>query len=111
MLSKEAERLGYLEKQYQLSMETEITAIQRKIEEQQKQLQKENRAVKGASDAYEMYVARYKSGLITLTELLQIRQILENAEKSQIDAAKEFWEQVVNKAELTGDFDFLFTHL
>ncbi|HAO08709.1 MAG TPA: TolC family protein [Chryseobacterium sp.] len=111
MLSKEAERLGYLEKQYQLSMETEIAAIQRKIEDQQKQLQKENIAVKGASDAYEMYFARYKSGLITLTELLQIRQILENAEKSQIDAAKEFWEQVVNKAELTGDFDFLFTHL
>ena len=111
MLSKEAERMGYLENQYQLSMQTEIKALENRIVEQQKQLKKESASVKGASDAYEMYVARYKSGLITLTELLQVRQILENAEKSQIDAAKEFWEQVIAKAELTGDFDYLFTQL
>lgn len=111
MLTKEAERLSHLENQYKLSLQTEISALQNKISGRQEQLRKEHKSVKGASEAYEMYAARYKSGLITLTELLQIRQILENAEKSQIDAAREFWQQIVDKAELTGDFNFLFTNL
>ncbi len=111
MLTKESERLGHLENQYQQAMQTEINALQSKISAQQKQLQKESESVKGASQAYDMYVARYKSGLITLTELLQIRQILENAEKSQIDAAREYWQQVIDQAEVTGNFDFLFSNL
>lgn len=111
VLNKESERLRNLEDQYQQAMQSESNALQSKISEQQKQLLKEDKSVKSASDAYEMYVARYKSGLITLTELLQIRQILENAEKSQIDASKEYWQEVINNAELTTDFDFLFNNL
>ncbi|MNU02709.1 hypothetical protein D3C72_2464980 [compost metagenome] len=58
-----------------------------------------------------MYMARYKSGLITLTELLQIRMLLEQAENNHIEASRSYWLQLANEAELTNNFDFLFNNL
>ncbi|TXF78820.1 TolC family protein [Chryseobacterium sp.] len=110
-LTKEAERLGYLRDQYQLALSVERKALQENLAEKQKQLLKEAGAVKAASQAYEMYSARYKSGLITLIELLQIRTILENTETTQLDASREYWQQVISEAELTADFEYLFNNL
>lgn len=110
-LVKEAERLGYLSDQYQTALTAEQKALKENLAEKRKQLQKEAGAVTAASQAYDMYSARYKSGLITLIELLQIRTILEDTETNQLDASREYWQHVISYAELSADFEYLFNNL
>ncbi|MNE80237.1 hypothetical protein D3C80_1767860 [compost metagenome] len=100
-----------MQSQYELQMAANLEAAKSKISEQQKQLTKTAEAVKHVLDAYDMYMARYKSGLITLTELLQIRMLLEQAENNHIEASHSYWLQLANEAELTNNFDFLFNNL
>lgn len=68
-------------------------------------------AVQHAQDAYQMYLARYKSGLIALSELLQISKLLEEAEQKHIDAAKSYWILLAEEASLNNNFDFVFNNL
>jgi len=91
----------------QLKQQTTLRAIISRLLEQQKQLSNARQAVQNARQAYELYVSRYESGLISLTELLQLQFILQQAEKSEIEAYQQFWSQVVQQSELTGDFTFL----
>lgn len=108
---KESERFLYLEEQSKMAIQVETSALEKTISAQFDELGKQAEAVKKAESAYEMYFARYKSGLIGLTELLQIQQILETAENNQINAAKDYWKQVINLAEMTTDFNYLFNNL
>jgi len=110
-LFKEAERTKLLHAQYKQAMQADLSASQAKIVQQYEQLQKTRLAVRQSQDAYNMYVARYKSGLIALTELLQIRTLLEQAENAHIGASRDYWMLLAYKAELTADFDFLFNNL
>ncbi|WP_158858937.1 TolC family protein [Lunatibacter salilacus] len=110
-LLKEAESEKLLYSQYEQAMRADLTASQAKIFQQSEQLQKTRLGVKQSQDAYNMYLARYKSGLITLSELLQIRTLLEHAENNHIEASREYWMLVAYEAELTADFDYLFNNL
>jgi outer membrane protein TolC len=92
-------------------MQADLSASQTKIKQQYLQLQKTRLAVVQSQDAYEMYLARYKSGLIGLSELLQIRILLEQAENTHIEASREYWLLLAYEAELTADFNFLFNNL
>lgn len=110
-LFKEAESNELLHSQYRQAMQADLFASQAKIIQQYEQLQKTRLAVKQSQNAYDMYLARYKSGLITLSELLQIRNILEQAESSHLEASHEYWMLHAYEAELTADFNFLFNNL
>ncbi|WP_240186955.1 MULTISPECIES: TolC family protein [Bacteroidota] len=110
-LFKEAESTKLLHSQYEQAMQADLSASQAKIVQQYQQLQKTKLAVQQSQDAYNMYLARYKSGLITLSELLQIRILLEQAENAHIEASREYWVLLAYEAELTADFDFLFNNL
>lgn len=110
-LFKEAESTKLLQSQYQQAMQADLSASQAKIVQQYEQLRKTRLAVQQSQDAYNMYLARYKSGLITLSELLQIRILLEQAENVHIEASREYWVLLAYEAELTADFDFLFNNL
>lgn len=110
-LLKEAESTHLLYAQYEQAMQADLSAAHVKIQQQYEQLKKTNSAVKLARDAYNMYLARYKSGLITLSELLQIQILLEQAENNHIEASREYWMLMAYEAELTEDFDFLFNNL
>ncbi len=110
-LFKEAESTKLLQSQYQQAMQADLSASQAKIVQQYEQLRKTRLAVQQSQDAYNMYLARYKSGLITLSELLQIRILLEQAENAHIEASREYWVLLAYEAELTADFDFLFNNL
>lgn len=110
-LFKEAESTRFLHSQYEQAMQADLSASQIKIGQQYKQLQKTKLAVQQSQDAYEMYLARYKSGLISLSELLQIRTLLEQAENALIEASSDYWILLAYKAELTANFDFLFNNL
>lgn len=108
---KEAASTKLLQTQYQQAIETDLSASQTKSQWQYKQIQKSQVAVQQAHDAYTMYLARYKSGLITLSELLQIRILLEQAENNHIEAARSYWMLLAYESELTTDFNYLFNNL
>ncbi|MDM1045726.1 TolC family protein [Myroides sp. 1354] len=110
-LTKQAESAEKKYSAYEQALQANIAASQVQIKEQTQQLQQTHQAIIHATQAYGMYMARYKSGLITLSELLQIQQLLEQAEKTHIDATQHYWMQVVSEAALTANFDFLFTNL
>lgn len=110
-LFKEAESSRFLHAQYEQAMQADLSAAQAKIIQQYSQLQKTKLAVQQSQDAYHMYQARYKSGLITLSELLQIRTLLEQAENVHVEASRDYWILLAYEAELTADFDFLFNNL
>jgi len=107
----DAERSVYLQKQQLQAMEKDLSAARSLIFQQRKQLVKTQQAVRQAEEAYVMYKARYRSGLISLTELLQIRMYLEQAESDHIKAVRDYWLQLAIEAEITADFDFLFHNL
>ena len=108
---KEAASTQFLKTQYELAMSTALSASEIKLAKHYAQFQKSKIAVKQAEEAFGMYMARYKSGLITLTELLQIQALLEQAETNHIDVSRDYWLLVAQEAELTSDFDFLFSNL
>jgi len=108
---KDAESIRHQLSQYQLAMQSDLSAVTAKILQQYKQIEKSSIAIQQAEEAYEMYLARYKSGLIALSEVLQIRQLLESAENSHIEAAKQYWMLVAHQSALTTDFDYLFNNL
>jgi len=110
-LLKEAESTKLLHSQYKQAMQADLSASRAKIRQQYKQLGKTKLAVKQSQDAYGMYLARYKSGLIALSELLQIRTLLEQAENGHIEASSAYWMLLAFEAELTANFNFLFNNL
>ena len=110
-LFKEAESTKFTHSQYQQAMQADLSAGQAKILKQYQQLGKTSHAIAQSQAAYMMYLARYKSGLITLSELLQIRLLLEQAENAHIEASRDYWVLLAHQAALTADFDFLFNNL
>ncbi|WP_439489130.1 TolC family protein [Algoriphagus sp.] len=107
----DSERSIHRQKQQVQAMVKDLSAARSFLTEQKKQLTKTLQAVKQAGEAYEMYMARYRSGLISLTELLQIQVYLQQAEADHVDASRDYWLQVAGEAELTADFGFLFDNL
>lgn len=90
-----------------LKQQTTLQAIAARLREQQKQIADARQAVMHARQAYEGYVARYESGLISMTELLQLQFLLQQSEKAAIEASQQFWAQALQQAELSGDFSYL----
>ncbi|TKT92192.1 TolC family protein [Dyadobacter frigoris] len=90
-----------------LDLETNLSSVTKRIAGQKKQITNVTAAVKNARLAYDLYMSRYESGLISLTELLQIQSILQQAEKTNIDAHQQLWEQILVESEATGDFSYL----
>lgn len=90
-----------------IQLNTGIQSINAKITEQIKQVSKSDAAVQKSKEAYELYFARYESGLINLTELLQIQLLLQEAEKSNIEAHQSLWDEVISRAAATNNFTYL----
>ncbi|MBB6269753.1 outer membrane protein TolC [Pedobacter cryoconitis] len=91
-----------------LQMNTAIQAINSRTDQQLKQVKNTRLALAKAQQAYELYLSRYESGLINLTELLQIQSLLQQVEKNSIEVQQEFWNLLIRRAELSGDFNYLF---
>lgn len=109
-LMKDAESFGLLHQKYALAMQADLSAIQNKISHQFSEVQRTKDAQEQAASAYEMYLSRYTSGLMDLSTLLQIQQLLEQAENKHIEAAFGYWNLLAEEAVLMADFDYLFNH-
>lgn len=94
-----------------LRMNTALQSISSRINAQLKQVTKTKEALKKTEDAYDLYLSRYEAGLINLTDLLQIQALLQQVEKSNIEVHQELWNQLNEKAELSGDYSYLFNNL
>lgn len=94
--------------QQELKLNASLQATKAQLNEQEKQIKKTQKGVEKAEEAYKLYRTRYESGLINLTDLLQIQLLLQQAEDKHIDAFRSFWEQVIVQAETSGDFTLLF---
>lgn len=110
-LKNQAESEGHRYQQYKQQMAAELEAVQNKLSRQFVEVEKTNAAQQQANDAYQMYLSRYKSGLMDLSNLLQIQILLEQAEKKHSDAAYDFWMLLASEAELIADFSHLFNNL
>lgn len=110
-LALQAQSKHYAYLQEKGTLQTKLLALQRKISHAFLQLQKDKQALQQVREAYNMYLARYKSGIIALTELLQVEGLLVIAEKQQLNTAQYYWQQAIALAVLTTDFTYLFTHL
>lgn len=88
-----------------LQLNTGLQSVSARIEAQTKQVFKTTQAVRNARNAYDLYLSRYESGLINLTELLQIQLLLQQSEKINIETYQELWEQEILRSELSGDFN------
>lgn len=110
-LKAQAESQQFLHNQYENQMQAELTSIQQQIQSQLAEVQKTQEAQTQVHSAYTMYLARYQSGLIDLSTLLQIQILLEQAEKKHIQAAYDYWLLLAAEAELLADFDYVFTNL
>lgn len=108
---KKAASVEQQKQQYKLAMSTDLMASNVKLSKQFIQFQKSKEAVKHAQDAFDMYFVRYKNGIISLSELLQIQAFLEQAEQAHIEVSKGYWMLLAYEAELTNNFDFLFNNL
>ncbi|TCK83625.1 TolC family protein [Albibacterium bauzanense] len=93
-----------------LQMNTALSAVASRITQQRKLLIQTQTAFTKASDAYELYLARYEGGLINLTELLQIQALLQEAERENLKAVQNYWNLVISQAELSGDFSLLLNY-
>ncbi|MHC5310505.1 TolC family protein [Myroides sp. LJL116] len=110
-LQKKAKSTDLLWKEYSQAMQADLLALQAQKSQRYKQLLDTSSAVEQSTNAYNMYLARYKSGLISLSELLQIRLVLEQSENTHLQASMDYWLLLCNQAELSNDFSYLFSNL
>ncbi|WP_084529004.1 TolC family protein [Pedobacter caeni] len=107
-------QIDVAQSQYELQklrMNTALQSISSRINAQFKQVAKTKEALRKTEEAYDLYLSRYEAGLINLTDLLQIQALLQQVEKSNIEVHQELWSQWNTKAELSGDYSYLFNNL
>ena len=104
------------EKVLQRQAEAEETSLnllsQQQIAERQlaqggHQIENAEEAHQSAAEAFRIFESRYNSGLISITELLQIQDILQRTEKTRIEAYYQYWMQQVDLASAQADFSLL----
>jgi outer membrane protein TolC len=57
-----------------------------------------------------LYKARYEGGLINLSDLLQVQEILLQTERQNLMAYLNYWNLMISKSYQQADFSQLFTH-
>ena len=63
-----------------------------------------------AEEAYLLYKARFEGGLINLSDLLQVQEILLQTERQNLMAYLNYWNLMISKSYQQADFSQLFTH-
>lgn len=92
-----------------LNLQSRRHIAQRQMTQGLSQIENAEEAYEAASEAYHLFETRYKSGLISISELLQIQDILQNTEKTRIEAYYRYWQQQADFAEASADFSILQT--
>jgi outer membrane protein TolC len=90
-----------------LGLSSREQMAQRQLIQALQQIKSTEEAYAAAQMAYRQFEKRYQNGLISISELLQIQDVLQKTEKSRIEAYYQYWNQQVNRAEASADFSLL----
>jgi len=90
-----------------LTLFSQRQIAERQLEQGGRQIENAEDAYRSAAEAFRLFESRYQSGLISITELLQIQDILQRTEKTRIDAYYQYWIQQVDLASAQADFSLL----
>lgn len=90
-----------------LKLRSRQQIAQRQLAHNLRQINHAEDAYQAASEAYRQFEARYKSGLISISELLQVQDVLQKTEKTRLEAYFQYWMQQADLAEARADFSIL----
>lgn len=90
-----------------LTLFSQRQIAERQLEQGRRQIENAEDAYRSAAEAFRLFESRYQSGLISITELLQIQDILQRTEKTRINAYYQYWIQQVDLASAQADFSLL----
>lgn len=90
-----------------LTLFSQRQIAERQLEQGGRQIENAEDAYRSAAEAFRLFESRYQSGLISITELLQIQDILQRTEKTRIDDYYQYWIQQVDLASAQADFSLL----
>jgi outer membrane protein TolC len=90
-----------------LNLLSQQQIAERQLAQGDSQIQNAEEAYKSAGEAFRLFESRYNSGLISITELLQIQDILQRTEKTRIEAYYQYWMQQVDLALAQAYFSLL----
>src|SRR5690554_369624 len=90
-----------------LNLLSQQQIAERQLAQGEHQIENAEEAHKSAAEAFRLFESRYNSGLISITELLQIQDILQRTEKTRIKAYYQYWMQQVDLASAKADFSLL----
>lgn len=90
-----------------LNLLSQKQIAKRQLEQGGLQIENAEAAHKSAAEAFRLFESRYNSGLISITELLQIQDILQRTEKTRIEAYYQYWMQQVDLSSARADFSLL----
>ena len=76
-------------------------------QEQKQKLEAAEASLRSSKDAYESYDVRFRSGLLSLIELLQLQKNLQDAESYYTKAVASYWNELINQAETLGNLSLL----
>ena len=116
LIDYKPEQARYQEEIHQRQAEADEVALrlrsrqqiaQRQLLHNLRQINNAEEAYKAASEAYRQFESRYKSGLISISELLQVQDVLQKTEKTHIEAYFQYWMQQADLAESSADFSIL----
>ncbi len=68
------------------------------------------KSVEESEKAYEMYRTRYEGGLINLTELLQVQDMLLQTSLKEVNAYRDYWKLLISWSYQRADFSLFFNH-
>src|SRR5690606_30277888 len=90
-----------------LSLRAQEDAARMQLLQARRQIADAEDAFESAKQAYVLFEARYSSGLVSITELLQMQDVLQEMEKVRIESYYEYWTHHVNLAEAVADFSYV----
>lgn len=90
-----------------VNLDADLKSSQNQLESNLEQIRNSESAYQAAQKAFDLFQARYNEGLINLTELLQLQLILQQTEKSRIDAYKQYWDNITLKSKALADYSIL----
>lgn len=93
----------------QIEVQSQYAAALSGWEEQRLKLDAASASRNASRQAYELYEVRYRSGLLSLIELLQLQKGLQEAERAYVTAVTAYWYELLNQAETLGDPSLLLT--
>lgn len=112
---KKYAQIKYQEKSYATELlKAKLEAVSADLEAQvlaaETSMNLARKSMQDAEKAQEMYRTRYEGGLINLTELLQVQDMLLQTSLKEVNAYRDYWKLLISWSYQRADFSLFFNH-